>query len=303
MYGLVDALVMQCPPEPLVPPALVAELVAATGVIHVPKTHMVFVSPASLLVQGLDESTGALVAVKLTPERESRPERVAGHNMEVTVLMALASTGGVPAVLRQGVMAEPAGATHWFIMPWYPTCLIDWLERPDAERPMTARVAWSIVSQVAQTYKVAHAMGVTHNDLKPDNVFLDADNNVFIGDWNVATDPERRARLTKFSSGMGGTVGYNPPKRNGSTLEKDADAFRLGALMYVILYRQPVVYRPDGVTPVFYERSTYRTASVWGDSEWLTLCRRLMDVSNVEGQLASLQDAHDVSARRLLGSF
>ena len=50
--------------------------------------------------------------------------------------------------------------------------------------------SWRLFRQILEGLAHIHSQGVIHRDLKPSNIFLDASNNIKLGDFGLATSPE-----------------------------------------------------------------------------------------------------------------
>ena len=264
-----------------VSPDLARKIAELTGAAHTPGAHELYVSHSALVCQAvLDERP---VAVKLTVAWRMWPGRIAAFHAEIDALTRLAGHG-VPLLLRHGQGEADADGTLvlYFVMPWYPKCFLDVLM---ASVPPTPALAWGVVRQIAATYTYAHSLGITHNDLKPENVYLDDDGAVVVGDWNTCCDDARRVHMAK-STQLFGTVQYNP--RSGSLVTTDADAYRFGALMYVILYRRPLTYDTKGAVKF------PSKPGIINDADWKTLCTRLLD-----RDVDAIVDAERVAAAKL----
>lgn len=99
------------------------------------------------------------------------------------------------------------------------------------------RVA-SIGLQVLDALRTAHAAGVLHRDVKPENVLLSGDNRVVLTDFGIATMPEETG-LT-MTGVVTGTPAFLPPERlNGEPATPQSDLWSLGATLYAAVEGRP----------------------------------------------------------------
>jgi serine/threonine-protein kinase len=92
--------------------------------------------------------------------------------------------------------------------------------------------AIAIASAVCAGLGAAHAVGVVHRDLKPDNVLLGKDGRVVITDFGIASASDRE----KTMGGVVGTPAYMAPEQvEGSATDGRTDLFALGVLLYQML--------------------------------------------------------------------
>jgi serine/threonine protein kinase len=181
-----------------------------------------FVSSRNLVIQAREAD--AAVALKLC-----LPEASTVFENEVGILSLLTNAGAaVPRLLSLWRLECGICA---FTMPWYPLTLVDAVN----ERRLSRRGAWSVVRAVASVYLKAHALGVTHCDLKPDNIYMcDGDGGAcVVADWDLACN-NMQAEQAKLHVG---TEGFNAPSAFAiSCVSTEADVFRLGTVMYAMLY-------------------------------------------------------------------
>jgi len=120
---------------------------------------------------------------------------------------------------------------------------------------ISPRQAVDYAGQIARGLAAAHDKGVTHRDLKPDNVFVTSDGQVKILDFGLArlgeapTDSVVSALPTREQTAPGtilGTSGYMAPEQvRGLPADHRADIFALGVLLYEMLTGQRAFQRPS----------------------------------------------------------
>jgi CheY-like chemotaxis protein/predicted Ser/Thr protein kinase len=104
--------------------------------------------------------------------------------------------------------------------------------------------ALRFVVQLADALAVAHRHGIVHRDVKPDNVIVDADDDVHLIDFGVARTNESDVTSARF---VVGTPSYlSPEAATGAPIDWRADQFSLATLILELLSGTSV-FRSDGV--------------------------------------------------------
>ncbi|WP_421845403.1 serine/threonine protein kinase PknE [Mycobacterium sp.] len=109
--------------------------------------------------------------------------------------------------------------------------------------PLSPPRAVAVVRQIGSALDAAHAAGVTHRDVKPENILVSADDFAYLVDFGIAS-ANSEEKLTR----LGGTVGtlrYMAPERfSEAEVTYRADIYALACVLYECLTGSPP-YRGD----------------------------------------------------------
>ncbi len=146
-------------------------------------------------------------------------------------------------------------------------------QAPD-RRLAIAEVA-RISTEIARGLEHAHANGVIHRDLKPQNVWLSPDGTAKLGDFGLALAADR-SRLT-VDGAMVGTVAYMPPEQGlGRPADERSDLYSLGAVMYELICGVPPFTGGDAAAIISQHVSTVPVGPSWHRSDLPTALERLV---------------------------
>jgi len=101
--------------------------------------------------------------------------------------------------------------------------------------PLTVYEALTIALQVAEALEAAHAMNVIHRDLKPDNIFLLAENHVKVLDFGIAKFLEGGYQTTQKDLIQGTAPYMSPEQAQGHGVTFASDIFQLGVILYEMI--------------------------------------------------------------------
>jgi eukaryotic-like serine/threonine-protein kinase len=105
---------------------------------------------------------------------------------------------------------------------------------PLTHHPLPIDQVIAIATQIAEGLSAAHAKGIVHRDIKPQNILVDKNNRVKILDFGLAK-LKGVSSLTKESSTLG-TVHYmSPEQAMGKEIDQSTDIWSLGVVLYEML--------------------------------------------------------------------
>ena len=190
-----------------------------------------------------DTRLGRDVAIKMLPEAFSLDaDRLARFDREAQTLAAL----NHPNIAQIFGIDESAGRR---------AVVMEFVDGDDlsvlvARGPMPLADALPIARQIAEALEAAHELGIVHRDLKPANIKVRADGTVKVLDFGLAkalapegaggtADAVNSPTLTANATAMGvilGTAAYmSPEQARGKTVDKRADIWAFGAVLYEML--------------------------------------------------------------------
>lgn len=137
------------------------------------------------------------------------------------------------------------------------------MDRPRSEQRLLEERILQAFATVCDAMAYAHAHGVLHRDLKPDNVIVGEFGDVALLDWGLArcilptdgqgsgcaTVENTRQHASDIANAVVGTPQYMPPEQADGISDARSDVFGLGAILYEILtcsspHAWPEAFRP-----------------------------------------------------------
>lgn len=104
----------------------------------------------------------------------------------------------------------------------------------EADKPLGAEFAVSIVEQVAEALDAAHATSLIHRDIKPSNILITSGDFVYLIDFGLARTAGEHG-LTTAGSTLG-TLAYMAPERfEGGEVDRRSDIYALTCVLYECL--------------------------------------------------------------------
>ena len=192
------------------------------------------------------------VAIKVLPDLfAADPERLARFAREAQTLAALSHTNIAHVY---GVIDRPAALVMEFAVGEDLSAIV-------ARSPLPNADALAIARQIADALEAAHERGIVHRDLKPANVKVAPDGAVKVLDFGLAkamdpstggvespnamNSPTFTAHATRLGVIMGTAAYMSPEQARGKAVDKRADIWAFGVVLFEMLTGQPVFAGED----------------------------------------------------------
>ncbi len=150
---------------------------------------------------------------------------------------AMAGLGDHPRIVAVHDFGQENGRPYFVSELMAGGTLEELLERRESGG-LAVTDAMRIAGEVCQALAHAHSRGVLHCDVKPANLWLTADGSAKLGDFGLATAPERMPKTPHRA--IVGTVTYMAPEQAlGKAIEARSDLYSVGCLLYEMLTGEP----------------------------------------------------------------
>jgi eukaryotic-like serine/threonine-protein kinase len=182
---------------------------------------------------GYDSEFDRPVAIKVLAENLAGDEAFRRRFLREARLAARLSHPNVVSVYDAG---EQADGRPYIVMEYVDgETLADVL----SERgPLPADEAAILVAQACRGLAHAHAAGLVHRDMKPQNLLLRRDGTLKVADFGIARAAEGTA-LTQAGTVLGTAAYLSPEQALGQKATPAADVYSLGAVLYELLTGRP----------------------------------------------------------------
>ena len=127
-------------------------------------------------------------------------------------------------------------------------------------KKVPAEEAVEIIRQVCKALDAAHAAGVIHRDLKPQNIMRDPNGRILVMDFGLARTLEGDG-MTQTGALVGTMEYMSPEQALGKQLDQRSDIFSLGLIFYELLTGE-TPFRADSALASLIKRTQERAVPV-----------------------------------------
>src|SRR5262249_25375933 len=104
---------------------------------------------------------------------------------------------------------------------------------------LNERDAVAVIREAVRPLAIAHAEGIVHRDIKPDNIMLTTKGELKIVDLGIAKRLDEDQDLTQTGQAVGTPQYISPEQVKGLRVDARADIYSLGATFYHLLTGRP----------------------------------------------------------------
>jgi len=190
--------------------------------------ELVGIGGMGIVYRARDTARGADVALKTLRAELAREAACVRRFTESAKLGMSLEHKGIPRVLDVGAEGDvPFLAMEWVEGPTLRAWLVE-------RGKLTWAEAWPIVEGFLAALAYAHAKGVLHLDVKPENILLPKPDVPKLCDFDLARVLAKPGGLSLLAGA--GTPDYMAPEqRYGGTVDRRADVYASGVMIYELL--------------------------------------------------------------------
>jgi len=165
--------------------------------------------------------------------------------------LVLASKISHKNILRIHDMGE-VGGVRFISMAYIQGKDLQHIIRENPKMPLERVLKFS--QQIAEALAAAHAEGVVHRDLKPQNLLIGNDDQVFVCDFGLAKSFEESAiGMTRTGAFLGTPRYMSPEQVEGKPADQRADLYAFGLILYEMVTGD-VPFTGESTLKVMYQR-------------------------------------------------
>jgi len=115
--------------------------------------------------------------------------------------------------------------------------------------PLPVRRVVELAIQIADALAFAHAHGIVHRDVKPQNVLIDGSGEAKVTDFGIARTLDVERGVTQTGTVLGTSNYLSPEQAEGAPVTPATDVYSLGVVLYELLTGD-VPFRGDNLVVV-----------------------------------------------------
>jgi hypothetical protein len=180
------------------------------------------------IFEAVDERSGRTLAIKkILPHIATDPDFLDRFFHEIRIQMSLKHPNIVELV-----DCSPTPELAYIVMEYVDGGELHGLRRKSGRFPW--EIALFVTQEALAGLSAAHAKGVIHRDIKPQNIMWTLEGCVKIGDFGIS-HAAHLTRLTQTGTVVGTPAHMSPEQARGEELDARTDLFSMGTVLYELL--------------------------------------------------------------------
>ncbi len=190
--------------------------------------------------KAIDRKRDRLVALKiLRRSMGADPVQKARFRREAKQLSRLSH----PNIVRVRAHGKREGK-YYIVLDWVDGT--DLHSKVEAEGPLSEDDLVRTGLQTTRALECAHRLGLIHRDVKPQNILLARNDELYLTDFGVARPEEPEAKLTRDGELLGTPEFISPEQAIGGEVDARSDLYSLGATLFYLATGRPPF---EGISP------------------------------------------------------
>lgn len=201
-----------------------------------------------------DQKLNRKVAIKLLhSELAQQPSFRTRFRQEAQVAARLTH----PNIVRVFDAGDATGSSAEDVWPFLVMEYIDGelLSEVIARGPLSTDEAVRIETQLLNALEYAHAAGIVHRDIKPNNIILTKDGDVKVTDFGIAQAVTEASNVVQSTNILGTAAYFSPEQARGEQVDERSDLYSAGIVLFEMLTGQ-VPFRETSPVRVAYQHLT-----------------------------------------------
>ncbi|MHB1097113.1 MAG: protein kinase domain-containing protein [Gemmatimonadaceae bacterium] len=196
-----------------------------------------------LVFRAMDAELGEVIALKTLKKSllDQDPSALDRFKSEIRLARRISHRN----VVRTHDIGEYSGE-YYITMEYVEGRSLKELIRARGRLPVA--VTLTVGKQLCRALEVAHAAGVIHRDVKPQNMVVQSDGVLKVMDFGIARMATGQGGMTRAGMIVGTPEYMSPEQLMGDELDGRADLYAMGCVLYECLVGQPPITAESAIT-------------------------------------------------------